>query len=1109
MGSVHMSVPQPEHASSQSSSGFEDGLGRRVLEFDRETGGMLERLVLRPELSVFEAALTERIAVVAALEDERFPRPRGVERQGDRISVISDYVAGRRLSDIIECAGEHGIIAGLDAGLGLLLEILPALSRLHDAGLSHGALAPGRIMFTAAGQIALLDAIYAETLQRLQLTRKRLWAQLGLAFPPTAGPARFDKAADLAHASMVAATLSVGRALQEKDYPEGIPLLRQEIHEIASIRGSKSFADGVDKFFAATLPLAGRRTTPSADEAAIDLRKLVRKELGIDTCRTALLEFIQQVESADAERSASEAAERDRRIAAAADAVRREADRKQWIDAEPAAASGRRGSAARAEAERAERERAERERERAEQARLEAERVEAERRERERLEAERREQERVARERAEAECREREQLEAERIEKERIEKARIEAEKRERERLEAERRERERLEAERREQERIERERQEAERRERERLEAERREQERIEAERREKERIEQARIEAERRERERLEAERRERERLEAERLERERIERERLEAERRERERLEAEQRERERLEAERRERERIEQARLEAERIERERIEAERRERERLEAERRERERLERERIEAERLERERLEAERREQERLERERAEAERRERERLEQERLEQERVARERAERERAERERAEKERAEQERAERERAEKERAAKERAERERAEKERADRERAKKERADRERAERERRQAEEAVAASASTPPPSKSGWLIPPNRAASFEPVPEAEPQPAATKAYPIYVAPPEPAASWTPSALPEAKSQEEFLASLSAIRPPAAAPAVTAPSGGSPIRLKDVDRPAPVRVEARREPVEDHVSAADAYRPLATPEEKRQIPWKLIAAGVVLIGGAFAVSRGYAPSAAPMVDTVRRVIPKVSTTTPELPPVGANVGRLVITTQPAGAKVTLDGKPAGETPLTIDQVKPGRHVIAIAGAEGSARKTVKVEAGQVMTLDFPLYSGFVAISIPFVVNVSEGGKALGTSENQIILGPGRHTLRLANKELDYTATETVEIVSGEVSRLDLDPKGHANINAAPWAEVWIDGEKVGETPLANVEIRLGVREIVFKNPQFPERKQTVTITAGTPATLSVDFLK
>jgi hypothetical protein len=306
-------------------------------------------------------------------------------------------------------------------------------------------------------------------------------------------------------------------------------------------------------------------------------------------------------------------------------------------------------------------------------------------------------------------------------------------------------------------------------------------------------------------------------------------------------------------------------------------------------------------------------------------------------------------------------------------------------------------------------------------------------------------------------------------------------------------------------------APAGGAPpsIRLKTDDErgQAHSRAEARREPVELDVSPTHTHELFQQAAEGRAIPWKLIAAAVVVVAGGLAAYYGLTPSAAPVVDTVRKVIPKTTPTEPA--PVAADVGRLVITTQPAGAKVTLDGKAAGETPLTIDAVKPGRHVLAIAGPDGSARRTVRVEAGQVLTLDVPLYSGFAAISIPFIVNVSEGGKAIGSSENPIILSPGRHTLRLVNKELGYNATETVEITAGETSRLDLDPKGRANINAAPWAEVWIDGEKAGETPLANVPIRLGVRELVFKNPQFPERKQTITITANAPATISVDFVK
>jgi hypothetical protein len=136
-------------------------------------------------------------------------------------------------------------------------------------------------------------------------------------------------------------------------------------------------------------------------------------------------------------------------------------------------------------------------------------------------------------------------------------------------------------------------------------------------------------------------------------------------------------------------------------------------------------------------------------------------------------------------------------------------------------------------------------------------------------------------------------------------------------------------------------------------------------------------------------------------------------------------------------------------------------------------------------------------------------VFSGFVEFGAPFVVEVAENGKVIGTSESQIILGPGHHQLHLQNKDLNYSATQGVDIDPGETTKVPLDPRGSANINAAPWAEIFIDGVKAGETPMANVPIRLGLREVVFKNPQFPERKVVTTIKAGTPATISVDFNK
>src|SRR6187397_843855 len=100
-----MSEPATIIPVSLSASGYEDGLGRRTLEFDREAGVMLERLHLRPELRAFEAFLREQVARSKAFDNERFARVRGMERDASNaLTVVSQFVAGNRLCDLLEAA---------------------------------------------------------------------------------------------------------------------------------------------------------------------------------------------------------------------------------------------------------------------------------------------------------------------------------------------------------------------------------------------------------------------------------------------------------------------------------------------------------------------------------------------------------------------------------------------------------------------------------------------------------------------------------------------------------------------------------------------------------------------------------------------------------------------------------------------------------------------------------------------------------------------------------------------------------------------------------------------------------------------------------------------
>ena len=105
-------------------------------------------------------------------------------------------------------------------------------------------------------------------------------------------------------------------------------------------------------------------------------------------------------------------------------------------------------------------------------------------------------------------------------------------------------------------------------------------------------------------------------------------------------------------------------------------------------------------------------------------------------------------------------------------------------------------------------------------------------------------------------------------------------------------------------------------------------------------------------------------------------------------------------------------------------------------------------------------------------------------------------------------MLAAGSHALEFVNETLGYKATRTVNVAPGKLTTLSLDlPKGVVNLNASPWAEVFIDGERVGDTPIGNLAVAIGPHEIVFRHPQFGERRHAVSVTAGVPVRISVEM--
>ncbi len=220
------------------------------------------------------------------------------------------------------------------------------------------------------------------------------------------------------------------------------------------------------------------------------------------------------------------------------------------------------------------------------------------------------------------------------------------------------------------------------------------------------------------------------------------------------------------------------------------------------------------------------------------------------------------------------------------------------------------------------------------------------------------------------------------------------------------------------------------------------------------------------------------------------------------------------------ELPatPVAAAVGELRVRTDPPGARVSIDGVPRGVSPTLVSDLAPGEHSVLLESDLGAVRQVVTVEAGTTASLVVPLaaaegapVSGWVSVSSPIEVQLLEGDRLIGTSlSERIMVSAGRHEITFVNEALGFRLARTVQVGPGKVAAVALEiPQGTVAINAQPWAEVWIDGEKSGETPLGNLSLRIGAHSVLFRHPELGEQQHTVVVKAGVVTRLSVDMRK
>jgi hypothetical protein len=201
---------------------------------------------------------------------------------------------------------------------------------------------------------------------------------------------------------------------------------------------------------------------------------------------------------------------------------------------------------------------------------------------------------------------------------------------------------------------------------------------------------------------------------------------------------------------------------------------------------------------------------------------------------------------------------------------------------------------------------------------------------------------------------------------------------------------------------------------------------------------------------------------------------------------------------------------GSLLVAADVPTASVSIDGEPRGQTPVVIDGLSEGEHVVEVT-AEGENiephRETVRIRAGERTTVNAVLRvtptGGIVRVisNAPNAVISLDGevlGRAPATRENVAV---GEHIVE-ATADGYEPGSQTINVEAGRQRVVNMRlveaerRPGRIVVNAdVDGARVWVDGRERGAPPVVIEQARSGTHAIIVRAPGYQEFRGTCAV--------------
>jgi hypothetical protein len=133
----------------------------------------------------------------------------------------------------------------------------------------------------------------------------------------------------------------------------------------------------------------------------------------------------------------------------------------------------------------------------------------------------------------------------------------------------------------------------------------------------------------------------------------------------------------------------------------------------------------------------------------------------------------------------------------------------------------------------------------------------------------------------------------------------------------------------------------------------------------------------------------------------------------------------------------------------------------------------------------------------------------GRLVVQSPLALDIIANGRRIGNSgDGSLPLAAGSHELELINESVGYREVTTVHLSAGQRLVLPVEvPQSTLTVEASPGTHVWVDGREVGEVSRTQLALPIGPHEVLFRHPDFGERRVTALVKVGLSARAAVDF--